>query len=273
MTQSLTGHSTGRIFFGLIRPRRLAQLATTFSIAMAGLNTGANAAPPPPSPWDLAFGCAVQSDYIFRGVTQAPRKCVQAYVGVEAGAGWNNTGFNVTPPFNVMGSGFVYGLNAGLLIEIPGTIFSVGPRIGWQGGQTAGNTANPVASPTFIYDVKTLWTFYQEAVVQVPINFSNTMQSSQLFPFLTASLGLAETKTQVTGTSGAFQVSDSTIRTGLTFSGGVGMPVNVPNLGGPMDVYVQYRKFVFGDGDVNIPGKVTTSYVQQSVNIGARFRF
>ena len=272
MSQSLTGHSAGRVFFESIKPRRLAQFATILSVALAGMNTGASAAPPP-SPWDVAFGCAIQQDYVFRGVTQSNHKCVQAYVAVEVGAGWSNTDFNVTPPFSVTGSGIVYGLNGGLLIDIPGTIFSVGPRIGWQGGQTTGSTANPVASPTFIYDVKNLWTFYQEAVVQAPVNFGNSMQSSSLFPFITASAGLAETKMQVTGTSGAFQVTDSATRTGFTFSAGFGIPLNQTIAASATDIYLQYRAFFYQDADVNIPGRVTTGYMQQSVNLGARIRF
>src|SRR3982074_2561180 len=26
---------------------------------------------PPPSPWDIAFGAAIMSDYVFRGITQS----------------------------------------------------------------------------------------------------------------------------------------------------------------------------------------------------------
>src|SRR5207302_8277753 len=37
-------------------------------------------APPPPSPWDLAFGGGLMSDYIFRGITQSNHKpSVTAY--------------------------------------------------------------------------------------------------------------------------------------------------------------------------------------------------
>src|SRR5437016_4208468 len=38
------------------------------------------AAAPPPSPWDLAFGGGLMSDYIFRGITQSNHKpSVTAY--------------------------------------------------------------------------------------------------------------------------------------------------------------------------------------------------
>ena len=37
-------------------------------------------APPPPSPWDIAFGAAIMNDYVFRGVTQSGHKpSVAAY--------------------------------------------------------------------------------------------------------------------------------------------------------------------------------------------------
>jgi hypothetical protein len=246
-------------------------LASILSFALIGLNSAARAAPPPPSAWDIAFGCAVTKDYIFRGVSQS-NHCAHPFIAVEAGAGWSNTNFSsVTPPFNVNGSGFVYGLNAGVLFNIPGTAFMIGPRIGFLGGQTPGSIANPPASPAFIYDVKTLWTFYQEAVVRVPINFP--MRSPSLFPFITASAGIAEIKTQVTGTSGGTQVTDSATRTGFTFTGGFGIPVVQTVDGAAVDLYLQYRGTVGGDADVNIPGKVRTNYWAQGINFGVELRY
>src|SRR4030088_2464908 len=77
-----------------------AVLAMTAGSALAAdMAVKAVKAPPPPAfePWDLAFGSALMSDYIFRGVTQSnhkpsvaayfePRyninKDVQLYVGV-----------------------------------------------------------------------------------------------------------------------------------------------------------------------------------------------
>ncbi|HEY6258774.1 MAG TPA: TorF family putative porin, partial [Xanthobacteraceae bacterium] len=37
----------------------------------ADLKMLTKAPPPPPSPWDLAFGDAIMSDYMFRGITQS----------------------------------------------------------------------------------------------------------------------------------------------------------------------------------------------------------
>jgi uncharacterized protein (TIGR02001 family) len=76
-------------------------LVTTGSAFAADLHVKALKAPPPPAfdPWDIAFGGAIVSDYIFRGVTQSnhqpsvaayfePRynvtKDLQLYAGVSA---------------------------------------------------------------------------------------------------------------------------------------------------------------------------------------------
>src|SRR4029077_11090896 len=76
-------------------------MVTTGSAFAADLHVKALKAPPPPAfdPWDIAFGGAIMSDYIFRGVTQSnhqpsvaayfePRynvtKDLQLYVGVSA---------------------------------------------------------------------------------------------------------------------------------------------------------------------------------------------
>ncbi len=272
MSHSVTGHTAGRTSARSILTRRLAQLAIIVAYATAGWTTGARAAPPAPSPWDVAFGCATTSDYNFRGITQSNR-CVHPFVAVEAGYGWNNTNFDVMPSFDARGTGFNFGLNAGVLIDIPGTSISLGPRIGWLGGNVPGSIANPPASPGFIYDVKTLWTFYQEAVVQFPVPIGGPVRSPVLFPFITASVGIAEVKTQVTGTSGGFQVTDSVTRTGLTFTGGFGVPIAQSIDATAIDLYLQYRAVVLPSTDVNIPGKVSTDYWAQGIDFGLRFRY
>src|SRR6266700_505678 len=89
-----------------IEMKKVALLATalamvTGSAFAADMSLKAVKAPPPPAfdPWDVAFGGAVMSDYIFRGVTQSnhqpsvaayiePRynvtKDLQLYAGVSA---------------------------------------------------------------------------------------------------------------------------------------------------------------------------------------------
>jgi uncharacterized protein (TIGR02001 family) len=90
-----------------IEMKKVALLATALAMVATGsafaadLHVKALKAPPPPAfdPWDIAFGGAIMSDYIFRGVTQSnhqpsvaayfePRynvtKDLQLYAGVSA---------------------------------------------------------------------------------------------------------------------------------------------------------------------------------------------
>jgi hypothetical protein len=49
----------------------LAAIALATPALAADLKMLTKAPPPPPSPWDLAFGDAIMSDYMFRGITQS----------------------------------------------------------------------------------------------------------------------------------------------------------------------------------------------------------
>ncbi len=67
--------------------KKLALLATALAMVSgsalaADMRVKAVKAPPPPAfdPWDVAFGSAIMSDYIFRGITQSNHKpSVAAY--------------------------------------------------------------------------------------------------------------------------------------------------------------------------------------------------
>lgn len=204
------------------------------------------------------------------------------FVGAEVGVGWSNTNFDVVPNFGVSGSSLIGGINGGFLYYIPGTSISVGPRIGWLGGDMSGTTANPPASPFFDYTVKVRSFFYQEAFISIPIQrevfgFEKTFLDGGAsvglkFPYVTASAGVAEARTQITGTSGAFEVTDSLSRTGFTFTGGIGIPIQ-QSFGGTLDAYLQYRGTIFSSGAVDIPGKVTTDYWVQGINFGVQLRY
>ena len=207
------------------------------------------------------------------------------FFALEGGGEWSNASFEVSPPFNVPGSGFVYGVNGGVQIDIPGTIFSVGPRVGWQGGNMSGTTSAPAASPLFDYSVKTTSIFYQEALVSIPIQrrlfgFETTFfgpggeQTSVRLPFVTASAGIAEVQTQFTGTSGAFQVIDSANQAGFTGTVGIGVPLNQNFLGGVLDIYAQYRFIVLPSATVSIPGQVQIDNRWiQGINLGLQVRY
>jgi hypothetical protein len=150
---------------------------------------------------------------------------VHPFFGGEVGGGWTNTNFGVDPPFSVNGNSFVYGLNGGVLVDIPcSNGASIGPRFGWDGSNLNGSTWY---MPTgFAYSVKVNSTFYQEALVRVPINFPGLPSNlTLLFPFVTASVGLAEVHTRTSGTLGDFSINNSTTTPGFTFTGGFGVPI------------------------------------------------
>src|SRR5436305_5585029 len=72
---------------GRIVMKKMPLLATTLAMVSApplaaDMSLKAAKAPPPPTfePWDIAFGSALMSDYIFRGITQSNHKpSVTAY--------------------------------------------------------------------------------------------------------------------------------------------------------------------------------------------------
>jgi outer membrane immunogenic protein len=80
----------------------ISALVTISSIAIAA---------PPPSPWDIVFGPATQSDYQFRGITQsAPSPWSGFYIGANVGYGWTNAD---VPGLSTSGSSPVFGFSAG----------------------------------------------------------------------------------------------------------------------------------------------------------------
>lgn len=210
---------------------------------------------------------------------------IHPFVGFEIGGGWSTTRFNVDPPFNVNGSGFVSGINGGFLVPLPGSLVSLGPRIGVQGNFFSGTTSNPIASPLFDYTVKNNWMAYQEAVVQfnfryLPLTESLNVHNAPLvLPFVTLSAGFAEGTTRIQGATPGFSVTDSFTWVGPTFSAGFGVPLysiippSAPVFGGTPFLYTQYRATLAGQNTVNIPGQVRTDFWAQGINFGLEFRY
>ena len=284
---------------GISRCKGLAVAALSF--ALVGLPAGARAAPAAPA--DTAFCGALFSDYIFRGVTQSPRcappptaepvklnsvgtlrkrapsepatlysvgTLYHPFVALAVGGGRSKTNFDVEPPVNFNGTGFVFDINGGVLFNLPGTPISIGPRIGWQGSNISGSIENP---PTgFLYDVRRSSTFYQEALLQFSINPGNSTRPPTMFPFVTASAGIAEFKLQFTGTSGAFQVTDSPANTGFTGTIGFGMPIYQTLPDGTLAVFTEAR-FIKTDAFVKLPGRFQTNYQSTSVTAGFRYQW
>jgi uncharacterized protein (TIGR02001 family) len=65
------GHSEKGLEMKKIALSILAAIALATPALAADMKMLTKAPPPPPSPWDLAFGDAIMSDYMFRGITQS----------------------------------------------------------------------------------------------------------------------------------------------------------------------------------------------------------
>lgn len=191
------------------------------------------------------------------------------FFALAVGGDRSKTNFDVEPPFGVNGSGFVFAISGGGLFDIPGTPTSVGARVGWLGGNTTGSIENP--STGFLYDVKRSSAFYQEALLQFSINPGNSTRPPTMFPFVTASAGIAEFKLQFHGTSGAFQVTDSPTITGFTGTIGFGIPIYQTLSDGTLAVFTEARIIKTDSFDIKLPSRFQSKY--QSTNVTAGFRY
>jgi hypothetical protein len=160
---------------------------------------------------------------------------------------------------------------AGYLLPIPNTNAQLGVRVGGEGGNISGNIVTPAASPLFTYKVQTNWIAYQEALVQINMREGLVVEPTiagffnGIKPF--GSLGVAESGVSVKGTSGTFSVTDSAVRTGITFTAGVGLPVAVFPSGTGIDLFAQYRGTQW-ISTVNIPGAVNIGSFTNEVDVG-----
>ncbi|MBI3702928.1 MAG: porin [Rhizobiales bacterium] len=193
--------------------------------------------------------------------------CVKLDVGAEGGWGNSHTNFNVIPNFDVNGTGGVWGVNGGMMFGIPGTPIYLGPRIGILSGGMSGTTSNPPASPTFAYTVARGTAVYGEVEFGTRLRavFNNVPSGVRLF----VSAGAASVKTNVTGTSGGFTVSDSSTNTG--FTGAVGVGYEIENT--PLTLTAQYRYINVPSTTINIPGAVPISGNINVFTFGAQWAF
>jgi hypothetical protein len=191
----------------------------------------------------------------------------QPIVGLNLAGGFQGTNFPTDPQFNVNGSGVIGGAFGGVLFPVPNTNALAGFRVGGEGGYITGNIVTPPASPLFTYNVRTNWIVYQDALLQVDMlnGFFNGIK-----PF--GSVGAAESDVSAKGTSGTFSVTDSGVRTGMTFTAGVTLPVFALTNGVVVDLFAQYRGTQW-IGVVNIPGAVPISSFTNEVDLGVTFNF
>jgi hypothetical protein len=179
----------------------------------------------------------------------------------------------------VIGGGF-----GGVLLPVPNTNVQIGPRVGIQGSNITGSIASPAASPLFTYTVRADWMAYQEAFIRfggfkIADNESPRPQDRVYFNHdyfnqmhVTGSAGVAESGTSVKGTSGMFSVTDNVVRTGITFTAGIAVPVVTLYNGAVIDLTAQYRGTQW-ISTVNIPGAVNIGSYTNEVTVGATLRF
>jgi hypothetical protein len=226
---------------------------------------------PPPTPGGGGGGPRFGPHYVLAGA--------QPFVGLNIGGGFQNTNFSVAPPFTVNSNGVTGGGFGGVLFPVPNTNAQFGFRFGGEGGNITGNIVTPPASPTFKYTVKTDAVIYQEAMFKIAVNESPVPQDRVFLNYnyfqglsVTGSVGVAESHSSVNGTAGAFSVTDSGWRPGITFTAGIGVPVaTLPN-GAVVDLFAQYRGIQW-ISTVNIPGAVNIGSFTNEVDVGATVHF
>jgi hypothetical protein len=155
------------------------------------------------------------------------------FIGIEGGGIWGTNKFtNVTPQINIDGSGGVFGFNGGFLQAIGGFPVAVGTRVGVLFSNMSGSVANQPASPGFTYEALTRTITYAEVNTRVsfseyklPISSYAPATGENYDVSVNFSFGLALSHTKVTGTSGAFTVSDSNTTPGFTAAFGVQYPI------------------------------------------------
>jgi hypothetical protein len=166
MSRSLTGHSAGRIFLGLIRKRGLVHIATILSFAMVGLATEARAVP---VTCDWSSGLRNTRPLVPRaraGETVAPQPasiaghCVvgpQFFVGLVGGPNWMNTTFSPSgsPAFNVNAFGGSINPYMGVMVPVSGlNNVLVGGQVGYIGSNVTGDTFYPFSGGTYATTVR-----------------------------------------------------------------------------------------------------------------------
>jgi len=195
------------------------------------------------------------------------------FIGVGAGFGHSNTGFNVSPPFNVRSTGGVINVDGGFLIPVVGSPFpaAIGPEVNFVTSLRSGSTNNPAASPFFSYTVEPR--SIASAGTRLKLVFSSfsptvDIRKATSSPALYISGGIASVKTNVIGTTPGFTVSSSTTRTGPYAAVGLLFPFTTA-----IEFQAELRGIFPSSGSVQIPGNV---YVQPNIytaTAGFNFNF
>ena len=212
-----------------------------------------------------------------------PVSSIQPYVGIEGGIGSSNSNFAVNPPFSVSGTGGVWGVNGGVQFGIPGTPISVGPQVGYYGGNISGSTFYPTSGFDYSVRTRSIVTLEAEATWRLlrigssketmPTDKVKLAGETYYLPYLKfegidlhVSLGAASVKTNVNCSCGT---SDSSTTTGFTGAVGIGAPI----ANTPISLIAQYRRTNVPSSDVYLPGRVPTSGNINIFTFGMKWAF
>jgi hypothetical protein len=209
--------------------------------------------------------------------------CVKIYAGVEGGWGSSTTNFNVTPGFDVSGTGGVWGVNGGVQFGIPGTPISIGPQVSYYGGNIGGSTFYPTSGFDYSVQTRSIVTLEAEATWRLlrigssketmPTDKFRLAGETHYLPYpkfegidLHVSLGAASVKTNVNCSCGT---SDSSTTTSFTGAVGIGAPI----ANTPISLIAQYRRTNVPSSDVYLPGRVPIDGHINMFTVGAQWAF
>jgi outer membrane immunogenic protein len=187
-------------------------------IAIAGISwcwtiSPANAAPPAPSPWDVAFCSAIQQDYVFRGVTQPARCSTSAWIGLNGGFAVGTGNYNEAGggTGNFSTSGGTFGGTLGFGARIRQLKLGVEADLNWANFNGSSNVNCAVGC-----GVNNHWFGTVRPLVGVQIG------DTGVIPYVTGGLAFGNVTANVGGFPGISQTN-----VGWTVGGGIAFPLGI----------------------------------------------
>jgi len=174
--------------------------------------------------------------------------CIRVSGGVHVGGGGATSRFDVTPAFDVNGSGVAWGADATLLFGVRNTGLSIGPRIAYFGGEIGGSTYYPFSGGN--YTVTNRGILAGDITAQfTPSAWGGTS--------LRAFVGIADVRTQTEfGVVRTF-VHGYDTNTNVGFTTGAGFSTPLPSISNALSLTGEVR-YITTTHNINVPGSVDT---------------
>jgi hypothetical protein len=190
--------------------------------------------------------------------------CIRLSAGGQVGYGGGSTRFDVTPSFDVNGSGFAWGVNGMALVGIPNTGLSVGPRISYFGGNMGGSTYYPFSGGTYTVTNKGM------AAAEFVAQYSSYATRGTA---LRAYFGAIDTRTQTEyGVVRTFPTYGYDTASNVGFTTGVGISAPLPQLYDGLSITGDLR-YIGVTNNINIPGAVGTHRDMFIATVGLEWTF